>query len=188
MAVQSLKAILRTLTSFINTVVNSTDNPTNVTAAQAGAYTKGEVDTLLTAKLSTTALPLAVFGDGTVGGVLNVSVNARTLTVPTTKALLGGVAGTVGGVLNFTGLPVNTVRYVSLEMQGGNLVLQLNDRPVVESNIIMAIGTVKVTGVSSISFTGFEMVVRIAGYRLSRTRAPNSIPISDANGSISAWQ
>lgn len=186
MAVQSLKSILRTLTSFISSVVNSTDNPTNVTAAQAGAYTKGEVDTLLTAKLSTTALPLAVFGDGTAGNVLNVVVNAKTITIPTTKALLGGIAGSVGGSMNFVGITPGTAVYISLEVQGGQLVLVRNDRPVVESGIIMAIGKVNVTA-SNVNIEGFQTVVRIAGYRLSRTRAPNSIPISDANGSISEW-
>ena len=50
----SLQVVLKPLLDFITQFVGNTNNPTNLTAAKIGAYTRSEIDTLLASKLQLT--------------------------------------------------------------------------------------------------------------------------------------
>lgn len=184
MAVQSLKAILTTLTNFITSFVNNTNNPTGVTAAQIGAYTKSEIDTLMAAKLGLGDTPLSYWGQS-LSTSLNVTMTPGMININTPMpALLGGVRM----VMPPQGLNVavmnGQVTYLYLIASNGMLTYAATSSQVPDDNVTMYLGKTTGNGASAV-LNEIAPVIRLGNYRLSNTRRGSAIPISDANGNIS---
>ena len=184
MAVQSLKAILTTLTNFITSFVNNTNNPTGVTAAQIGAYTKSEIDTLLAAKLGLGDTPISYWGQS-LSTPVQVQVIGTMLSISTPMpALLGGVRAVVMPQdLNVSGLN-GQVTYIYLIATNGQLVYAATINPVPDDNVTMYLGKTTGKGADA-ALTELAPVIRLGNCRLSNTRRGSAIPVSDANGNIS---
>ena len=183
MAVQSLKTVLRTLTTFITNFVNNTNNPTGVTAAQIDCYTKTEVDNIVASKLTIADVPITYWGQS-LSDVINVSVSGAQLQIKTAvPSMLGGVKA----VLPITNVPFtptnNLVNYIYLIANNGQLTYTVTTTVMPEDSVVMYLGSVKGNGTSGV-ITDMTPVVRIAAARLSNKRRGSAIPVTDSAGGL----
>ena len=185
MAKQSLKAILKTLVGFVNGFVNDKNNPTGVTAAQINAYTKTEVNNLLSDKLKRDALPIAYWGNSlsfdpgvsAVGGTLKI--------VNRVPVMMAGYHAVMEPA-NIT-IPTASGAYfnIYLKLNAGVFSYETDVSELQESPTVMYLGRATGNGTGS-TIIDMTPVIQIAGYRLSNKRRGNAIPISDASG-VTQW-
>lgn len=182
MAVQSLKAILGTLTSFIANYIN---NPPPVTAAQLGVYTQAEIDKLLQSKLGLGDTPISYWGQS-MGDAVNMSITGTVLRFNTPMpALLGGARAVLPvDTLNVSAVN-GTATYVYLIASNGQLMYAGSATVIPEDSVSMYIGKTVGNGTTAV-LTDFKPVIRMGSYRLSNSRRGSAIPVSDASGNI-AW-
>lgn len=183
MAVQSLKAILKTLTTFMTSFVNNTNNPTGVTAAQIDCYTKNEVDNLVNSKLTIADVPITYWGQS-LSDVIPVQVLGAVVDIPfTVPAMLGGVKVIMPpSMLNFN--PANNVvTYIYLVANNGVLSYTATTTVMPENNVVMYLGSVKGNGAGGVLFD-MTPVIRIASARLSNKRRGSAIPVTDSAGGL----
>lgn len=185
MAVQSLKAILTTLTTFITNFVNNPNNPTGVTAAQIGAYTKGEIDALVQAKLGLGDTPISYWGQS-LSTAVNVNITGSMLSINTPMpALLGGARAVMPPYDLNVSLANGVVTYIYLVASNGQLSYAGTTSPIPDDNVTMYIGRTTGNGATAV-INEMMPVIRVGNYRLSNTRRGSAIPVSDANGNV-AW-
>lgn len=184
MAATSLRAVLVTVMNFINTFVANTNNPTGVTAAQAGTYTRDELDNLLAKKMAYSDVPIAYWGQA-LDFPINLSMSGSTLSIATqVPALLAGVR-TVLSTLSTT-VPVTSgaKNYLYLTVNNGRLIYNITATETAESSTMMYLATITGNGTTG-TITDGTAVIQIGGKRLSNTRRGNAIPVSDNTGALS---
>lgn len=179
MAVTSLRAALTTVMNFINTFVATTNNPTGVTAAQAGTYTKTELDNLLAKKMAYGDIPIAYWGQS-LDYLISLSTANGNLTIGAgVPALLAGVRQVMGAATIAMPATGGAPNYLYLTVSNGVLAYSLRATQSAESSTLMYLATVSTLGVGD-----WSPVIQIGGKRLSKTRKGNAIPVSDSTGGL----
>lgn len=145
---------MTTLYQFIKTTVvdfiNRRDNPNQVTAGQAGAYTRKETDDLLGTKIPVGILPIYAYGSSdntsiprTISG-FNLSITADQ------PVLIYGSPYTVSSATVSAAAFSNTTSYLVVELVGGSPKYNLYAAKPTDTNTRINIGTV-VTNASGIT-------------------------------------
>lgn len=183
MAVQSLKTILTTLTTFITNFVSNSNNPTGVTAAQIGAYTKTEIDALVSSKLGLGDTPISYWGRS----MSDTPIVVADLTFLSFKSVVPALLGGARGVLQIQDLNVSLVNgvttYVYLIASNGQLGYAGSATALPDDNVTMYLGKTVGNG-ASFTISDFGPVIRLGNARLSNTRKGGAIPISDNSGVV----
>lgn len=185
MAKQSLKDTLKLLVGFINGFVNNKNNPTGVTAAQINAYTKTEVNNLLSDKLKRDAVPIAYWGNS-LSFNPGVSVTGGTLKIANRVPVMMAGFHAIMEPANLT-IPTAVAATVNvyLKLNAGVFTYVTDVQALQESPSLMYLGRTTGNGTAA-TLTDLTPVIQIAGYRLSNKRRGNAIPISDASG-VTQW-
>lgn len=153
------------------------DNPHGVTAAQANAYTKTEINAIAELRLPRGIVPVRSYGSLD-GSLPTISWVNGTLTIPTAvPAVLYGDAQIVAaGTINFSALRDGTV-YLYLKYENTKIVYAASDVLLPESHTAMMIAYGTKAG-STISGFKLEQVRCIDLYRVSSTKRGGAIPVS----------
>jgi hypothetical protein len=174
---KNLASLIKPFMDFIN----NKNNPTGVTAAQAGTYTQQEILNMLATKADVAALPIAYWGQS-LDFVVSPTVNGTVLGInQVIPSLVGGVAQTMPATdVDFTVVQSAgaVVVHVYLEALGGVLRYVPYSNWMNESPSRIWLGTLTKSGSTWSYGQTFTSVVMLGGYRLSKTRKGSSIPVS----------
>lgn len=184
MATTSLRAILVTVMDFINTFVANTNNPTGVTAAQAGTYSRSELDNLLAKKMSYGDVPISYWGQS-LDFPININMSGPVLSIATqVPSLLAGIRTVLSTMSTSIGVGNGVKNYIYLTVNNGRLIYNITQTETAESSTVMYLATITGNGTTGVVTDGTP-VIQIAGKRLSKTRRGNAIPASDNTGALS---
>lgn len=180
----SLRAVLKPVLDFITQFVNNTNNPTNLTAAKIGAYSRSEIDTLLASKLQLSDVPITYWGQSDTFAI-SVTVDSAGLKINTpVPSLLAGVRVVVPAATLTITKTNGANNFVYLKADAGQLSYLVTSTEQAESNTLMYLGKAVGTGTSA-TLTDFTPVIQLGGKRLSNTRRGNAIPVSNSAGNTS---
>lgn len=163
------------LKSF-QTFVDRRDNPTQVTAEQAGTYTKDQIAAMIAAKTDLSDIPISVFG---VLGSDTVPIVATTSPVGLrVNGSLPYVFSARRGDLNGKTIPITQsgVNYIYLGIVNGNVDFLVKSAPVPEALDLAYIGTATLNG--STVLAALKPFIRLSKYRLAVVKQGSSIPVS----------
>ena len=175
----------------VNTHATDVLNPHKTTAALAGAYDKGEIDTLIGGRVLSGLIPLSYWGvsDGTTDNIPSVSYLAsppRLLLGQVMGLLAGSTASAFSGNVNLTPSAVN---YIYFKLTNGLAQYIASTTQLPETNTQMFIGTVTTNATTGVSHT-LRAVSRLGQFRVSTTPAGSAIPVSvgfPADPAALAW-
>lgn len=156
---------MTTLLDFLKTnvigFINRRDNPNQVTADQAGGYTKEATDNLLKGKIPVGILPIYAYGTSD-GSSVPCDYNGFVLTFLIEQPLL--IYGTPYTISN-QGLDLhqypNSTVYITAELVGGIPVYKAYAAKPTDTNTCINIGTASTnaTGITGISITKVRGVI-----------------------------
>lgn len=165
--------------------INNKNNPTGVTAAQAGTYTQQEILNMLATKADVAALPIAYWGQS-LDFVVAPTITGTTLTFSQDiPVLIAGISQLMTqrtiAFANWNTLNYTTV-YIYLEYVGGTVAYTTYGAWQNESASRIWLGSVtKSGGVWSFAAGNFSSVIMLGGMRLSKTKKGSAIPVSTGN-------
>lgn len=160
------------LRSF-QTFVDRRDNPTQVTAEQAGTYTKDQIAAMVAAKTDLTDIPISVLGVlGSDTLPVFPSANSFSFNGPT-PYIFSGKRGDLNGKSCALTLGLN---YIYLSVVNGEVTVVSKTAPVPETLDLAFIGTANVVGVTPV--LALKPFIRLSKYRLAVVKQGSSIPVS----------
>lgn len=162
------------------------DNPHKVTASQAGAYTRDEVDTKLSGYIPVGVLPLTAWNANGSAGVNFVVTTAGAITV---IPYVGSDYVTINGrKYTFTakqyaftiskGQTVYIYFTCKSPSSAAGMVAEMTTTPRADTYDSFYVGSVRWTGDEPAVVEKFNEVVMLDGFRLSSIRRGGSIPVS----------
>lgn len=130
----------------IMTFIGRRDNPNEVTAAQAGAYSKSETDQRLNQKIPNGILPIYAFGSSD-STAIKFTTSGFNLTIPDKQpVLIYGTPFTLNpATLSASAFP-NTTSYLVVELISGTPRYSLYANKPKDTNTCINIGTVTCNG------------------------------------------
>lgn len=167
---------LRDWIAKIDAFLNNKNNPTNVTAEQAGAYDKATIDRLVSEKMSVRDSPVSFFGQGTAEVVDIVPGAGAPMLNSSYPFILNGIRGIIApGLLE--GYSAAGRYNVYLDVSSGKGVITSNINYVPESNTLAWLGFVDWDGTKPTART-VKTFIKLGLYRLAIGKQGSSIPVA----------
>lgn len=170
---------MRTLKDWIKTIdafLNNKDNPTGVTAEQAGAYDKPTIDKMLQEKMTVRDSPVSFFGHGTNEVVEIVPGPGAPMLNGSYPYILDGIKGSFNNyVLDNPGQAGVYNLYLDVSSGKGELITDINFRS--ETTSMAWLGIINWDGTQPTSHT-VKTFIKLGIYRLATGKQGSSIPVA----------
>lgn len=156
--------------------IRNKNNPTGVTADQAGTYTKEQITAMAAGKLDLVDFPIAYWGSS-LSFVINTTSTGYKFWIQTAvPAILGGVRATLPATE--LDIPAGAgTRFLYLKATNGALSYFFSATFQAESSTLMYLGSVVVDG-SNVTSKSIGPVVALGGKRLAIVKQGSSIPVT----------
>lgn len=176
---QTSAQMVATADAYTDAHANNTNNPHNTNAAEIGAYSSTQIDTLIASLLPSGIVPVSAFGDA-MGTAIPATINTTNLTVNFAAGipiLIAGQAFTLGAYsLNYV---ANATTYYYLKLTSGVPSLVSSASVLPESNTNMFVGKIVTNSAGTITSNTIGRVARLDLYRVSTTSAGSAIAVSN---------